>query len=356
MNALQMRLLALIALVLALAPAAHARERAPGAPGKKADWAPANKQGFGTASATTSRIWFTLGDAGMGEAFYPDLQHPSARSLDFMVDGQTVTTGTVANAALTYTQTSELAKHWRLTRTYVSDPERDAILVKVRFDSLDNADHDVELAFDPALYGDGDDDVGWTRGHALLAHDRHIASAFAARPALTRTSSGYKGHDDDLLEHTYDALRPGNVVQQAHTRLTGRADHQDLTIALAFAGFASDALKTASAALDAGFDTRPPPTPRAGATTATRSTRSPLPRCRSPTSTRPRSTCSRRARTRTTLACSSPARATPGAATTTTGRARATPTRSPPRCWPRATRPPPTACSTTCSTTTTRAR
>ncbi len=165
-----------------------------------------------------------------------------------MVDGQPVTAGTVTNAALTYTQTSELARHWRLTRTYVTDPERDAILVKVRFDSLDNTDHDVELAFDPALYGDGDDDVGWTHGHALLAHDRHIASAFEARPALTRTSSGYKGHDDALLEHTYDALRPGNVVQQAHTRLTGRADHQDLTLALAFGGVASQALKTASAA------------------------------------------------------------------------------------------------------------
>ena len=69
------------------------------------------------------------------------------------------------------------------------------MLIKVRFESLDGEDHDVELAYDPQLYNDGSDDVGWTRGHALLAHDRTIASALVARPALTRTSSGYKGHD-----------------------------------------------------------------------------------------------------------------------------------------------------------------
>ena len=103
------------------------------------------------------------------------------------------------------------------------------MLIRVRFESLDGKDHDLEIAYDPQLYNDGSDDVGWTRGHALLAHDRKVASALVARPSLTRTSSGYEGHDDHLLEHTYDALRPGNVVQQAHTRLTGRGDRRDMT-------------------------------------------------------------------------------------------------------------------------------
>ena len=128
------------------------------------------------------------------------------------------------------------------------------MLVKVRFDSLDGDDHDLELAYDPQLYNDGNDDVGWTRGHALLSHDPHIASALVARPALTRTSSGYKGHDDGLLEHTYDALSPGNVVQQAHTRLTGGPDKRDLTLAISFAQVASQALTVAGDSLDDGFD------------------------------------------------------------------------------------------------------
>src|SRR4051812_35932652 len=234
-------LVVVAALLLGTPASAHARERAPGAPGAKADWASADKQGFGTSATKASRVWFTLRKAELTEVYYPDLSHPSARALEFMVDGHRVTTGAVTQDRLAYTQVSS-TKAWRLTRTYVTDPERATVLIKVRFVSLDKQDHDVELEYDPQLYNDGSDDVGWTRGHALLSHDRRIASALVARPALTRTSSGYKGHADGLLEHTYDALRPGNVIQQAHTRLTGRGEHRDLVLALAFAQRGSAAL------------------------------------------------------------------------------------------------------------------
>src|SRR3954451_10357441 len=131
-----MRGVALVSLaLLALAAPAHARERAPGAPGNKADWTQADKQGFGTSATRQSRVWFTLRRAEMTEVYYPDLSHPSARSLEFMVDGRRVTAGAVANDALTYPQTSATSK-WRLTRTYVTDPERATIVIRVRFDSL----------------------------------------------------------------------------------------------------------------------------------------------------------------------------------------------------------------------------
>lgn len=249
-----MRCLALVCAVLALAPAAQARERAPGAPGDKATWTAVDKLGFGTSATRESRVAFTVRQPGLAEVYYPGLAHPSTRELAFMVDGRRVTEGAVTNDGLAYTHTTQ-TDDWRLVRTYVTDPQRATVLVKVRFESRDNQDHDLEVTFDPQLYGDGDDDVGWTRGHALLAHDAHIASALVARPALTRTSSGYKGRDEDtLLEHTYDALRPGNVVQQAHTRLTGRGDGRDLVLALSFAGLGSAALRTAEATLDAGWD------------------------------------------------------------------------------------------------------
>lgn len=246
--------LLLAAALLVLTPPAYARERAPGAPGDKARWAKADKHGFGTSATRASRVWFTLRKTELSELYYPDLSHPSARALEFSVDGKPVTTGTVTNDALTYTQSSD-TKRWRLVRTYVTDPERATVLIKVRFESKDSEEHSVELKFDPQLYNDGNDDVGWSRGTALLAHDPHIASALVASPSLTRTSSGYKGRDEDsLLEHTYDALRPGNVIQQAHTRLTGRGDRRDLTVAIAFAQTGSAALDTAKATLTGGWD------------------------------------------------------------------------------------------------------
>ena len=225
-----------------------------------------------------------------------------------------------------------------------------------RFDSLDGEDHDVEIAYDPQLYNDGTDDVGWTRGHALLSHDSRIASALVARPALTRTSSGYKGHTDDLLEHTYDALRPGNVVQQAHTRLTGRGEHRDLTLAIGFATVGTAGARRPPRHRSTTASTRSPPTTRpAGSSTATSSSRRPPPRSRCSPSLRDVAARPQGARgqgqpgrvRRVAVdavglgrAAHRPRQPALGARTTSSGRA--TSTRSPRRCWRRATRPRPT--------------
>ena len=128
----------------------------------------------------------------MTEVYYPDLSHPSARALEFMVDGKPVTTGTVTNDTLTYTQTSETPGVAAI-RTYVTDPERATVLIKVRFDSLDGEDHDVELAYDPQLYNDGSDDVGWTPRHALLGHDRAHRERARRPPAPHAHELGLQG-------------------------------------------------------------------------------------------------------------------------------------------------------------------
>ena len=66
--------------------------------------------------------------------------------------------------------------------------------MRLHFEARDGKAHALTVAYDPQLYGSGDDDVGWTRAHTLLSHDAHIASALVARPAFTNTASGYSGH------------------------------------------------------------------------------------------------------------------------------------------------------------------
>src|SRR3954452_10822090 len=74
-------LAALLVLVLA-APAAAA-------PGARSTWAPADKHGFGTARQLGSPVWFTLRHASLSEIYYPDLDTPSFRGLQFAVtDGR----------------------------------------------------------------------------------------------------------------------------------------------------------------------------------------------------------------------------------------------------------------------------
>src|ERR1700748_113950 len=63
---------------------------APGGPGGIADWLPANKPGFGTSYTTASNVWFTLQNGRLSEVYYPRIDTPSVRNLDFIVtDGKT---------------------------------------------------------------------------------------------------------------------------------------------------------------------------------------------------------------------------------------------------------------------------
>ena len=75
--------------MLALPVAASARPR-PAAPGATAEWTEADKDGYGTAARTASKVWHTLDDGRLTEVFYPDLGTPSVRTLEFVVsDGKT---------------------------------------------------------------------------------------------------------------------------------------------------------------------------------------------------------------------------------------------------------------------------
>ena len=43
---------------------------APGAPGQIANWTEGDKDGFGTATALASKVWFTLDDGELTEVYY----------------------------------------------------------------------------------------------------------------------------------------------------------------------------------------------------------------------------------------------------------------------------------------------
>src|SRR3954454_11039703 len=122
-------------------------QTAPGAPGDTATWTPADKDGYGTSTTTASKVWHTLEHGRLTEVFYPDLNTPSVRSLDFAVsDGKTFvqrdsdaaqrSVRLVDPRSLTYRQINVQPGRFRITKTYVSDPARNTLVVRVRFESL----------------------------------------------------------------------------------------------------------------------------------------------------------------------------------------------------------------------------
>jgi glucoamylase len=260
--------------VMVVAPAPRAGT-APGAPGADEQFLAADKSGFGTATTPASKVWFTVQkEGGLGEIFYPGIDSPAARALQFVVsdrrghavraeEAATVRTVLTDQRSLSYRQTfTERAGRWRLTATYASDPARPSVLVDLDFAALRGRPYDLYALYDPALSNSRTDDSGHTDGTALIASDSASASALAGSPAFTATSSGLRGASDgwtDLLadgrmDWRYPSAGAGNLVQTAATGLTGRAGHRRATLTLAFGGSGGAALGNARASARPGFD------------------------------------------------------------------------------------------------------
>ena len=61
-----------------------------GWPGIEPRWTHGGKDGVGTAYAASSRIWFTLWNGIITEVYYPTVDHPQIRDLQYLItDGKT---------------------------------------------------------------------------------------------------------------------------------------------------------------------------------------------------------------------------------------------------------------------------
>src|SRR5215212_9442059 len=60
------------------------------AQGLDAQWPTAAKNGFGTSTSLSSKVWFTLAQGAMTEVFFPTLDVPNVQNLQLliMIDGQ----------------------------------------------------------------------------------------------------------------------------------------------------------------------------------------------------------------------------------------------------------------------------
>ena len=267
---------------LVVAGSAEANPPAPGAPGTKHTWAPADKHGFGTAHQLRSHTYFTLRQASLSEVYFPDLSTPGFRGLQFAVtDGKTfldretvdddprhiepVAPGVSAkveplDGSLGFRQVTRTAR-WRLTKTWITDPARHTVLAHVRFRSLTGKPLRVFVLADPAPGNDGNDDRATVDARRLIAHDDSAASVVAAEPALRRTSSGYRGTASDPWKDLeadkrltgYDARAAGNLVQGARTRLTGMRGARAMTLAIGFGRHRDRAAENAAASLARPF-------------------------------------------------------------------------------------------------------
>ncbi len=167
-------LVLLAGLASAAAPSASAQGSAPGAPGANATWDEPSVTGFADSLGSSSKVWYTVGNGELENAFYPETDTPDTFGLQYAVtDGSTFTeletTGTthaislLNNSSLVWKQVNTADNgDFTITKTYIADPSRSVILVQTTFDNTSSTALKLYVDYHPQLDNDGMGNTGDT--------------------------------------------------------------------------------------------------------------------------------------------------------------------------------------------------
>ena len=256
----------------------NVRGSAPGGPGIEPRWTRGAKVAVGTAYSTSSRVWYTLDYGCITEVYYPTIDSPQIRDLQYLVtDGESFFhderrnfsghVDCISEAALGFEVTKrEKEGRYTIHKTIVGDPHQNCLLVRTRLEAPPELLRKLQMY---VLCAPHLEIGGWhnngevldTRGgrKLLTANKGNTWLVIAATIPFTQCSCGYVGVNDgwtDLndnyrLDWEYDRALDGNIA------LTGRLDltrGTEFTVGLAFGTTGHDALSTLAQSLSIPFE------------------------------------------------------------------------------------------------------
>ncbi len=228
-----------------------------GAPGMPPRWTSSSKDGVGTAYSTASRVWFTVSHGILNEIYYPTIDRPQTRDLQFLItDGKTFfheekrdlkwDIHHIERHTLGYRVLSEDPQgRYRLTKEIISDPHQPCVLIDVHLEPAEEwkGRLQVYVVLAPHL-----DVGGWGNSaqgfHAagreiLVAWKNSTYLAMGTEPGFAQSSCGYVGASDgwqDLSDNykmnwQFDRAVRGNIAVTGHIPLD--ADNH-FTLGVAF--------------------------------------------------------------------------------------------------------------------------
>ena len=271
---------------------------APGGPGALSHFDLARKDCLGTARNTESKVWYTVAGGLLSDVYYPTVDNTNVETLQYLVtDGATFTD--LQSRDMTYTvqavtdtggmackvTASDKDGLYSIETTYVTDPSRNAVLMRLAFTPKPKPNSNglqLFVRFDPTVNGNGGGGTGNggadtatvddTSGHPVLVASDPVTATNAAnrdyaQPVFAAldgpfddASVGFAGSESDGLEqlddsHTLTPIHPdareGNVVATARLALDGSGK---TLLSLGFGATDDEAIDTAAGSLTAGFD------------------------------------------------------------------------------------------------------
>jgi len=247
-----------------------------GKPGIEPRWTRGNKDAVGTAYSASSRVWFTLAAGILNEVYFPTIDRPQIRDLQYLItDGKSffhderrhldTAVTEISPHALGYEITNvDREGRYRIVKQVVADPHHSCVLIHTNIDVDESIRNKIRLfaLLAPHLGAGGWGNSG--RIHRigdreiLVAEKGDLWLALAASIPFVRCSCGYVGYSDgwtDLadnfqLDWEFPAVEEGNIA------LTGELDIQknsDFTLGLAFGFGRHNAVTTLLQALGVPF-------------------------------------------------------------------------------------------------------
>jgi glucoamylase len=252
------------------------RRQAFGRPGIQPRWTHGGKDGVGTAYAASSRIWFTLWNGIVTEVYYPTVDRPQLRDLQYLItDGKSFFQDEkrglksrlerLPDHGMGYRCTnSDPAGRYAIVKEVIADPHLACILQHTTLTGDESFLSQVRLY---ALCAPHLEVGGWgNNGYAVRAQGRTVLTAekkgtwlaLAATVPFSRVSCGYVGRSDgwtDLagnlqMDWEFDHAPDGNIALMGELALTGTGE---FTLGLAFGSSQHHALSTLFQSLSTPF-------------------------------------------------------------------------------------------------------
>ena len=238
---------------------------APGWPGIEPRWTSSAKSGVGTALSRHSRVWFTLSHGILNEIYFPRVDQACTRDQGLIVtDGSGFFSEEKRHCKFENRPCEpgipvyELINtcnqgRYRIKKEILTDPYRNVVLQKVRFQPLQGtlADYHVHALLAPHLANFGYGNTGWVGDYKgvpmLFAQRDGCALAFACSVPWRKLSAGFAGSSDgwqDLSQHyqmtwEYTRAENGNIALTSEIDLTAR--NGEFVLALGFGSIWSEA-------------------------------------------------------------------------------------------------------------------
>ena len=238
---------------------------APGWPGIPPRWTSSAKSGAGTALNQHSKVWYTISHGILNEVYFPRVDQACTRDLGFIVtdgrdffseekrhctfENRPLEPGIPAFSLIN----TDSSGRYRIHKEILSDPYRNVVLQKVRFEPLQGTlgDYQLFVLLSPHLANCGNGNTGWIGDYKgvpmFLAQRDGTSLSLASSAPWKKLSVGFVGASDgwqDISQHfqmewEYTRAENGNIAFTGEVDLA--ACDGEFTLALGFGSFWTEA-------------------------------------------------------------------------------------------------------------------